>query len=703
MSESFVQETLHDSKIISQRVISELESSQHQILVAMAWFTDFNIYEVIQRKIRQGVEVILILSDRKENYKLDFDALVQDGATVLKIKNVGWGMMHQKFCIIDQSLVITGSYNWTVNAKKNHENVIISKFPKTVNEYIDMFFNIKNKTEESSSTNETLTSSQEEPQENLQEESQRIKTDSITETIPVREESPKKRYANFYEQSLFEFSESLDQHIATEVGTFDKELLKEEAYQRAAENKGDEQVLPHVMNSLYSNFINGIEVVEEKKARLRSKIDEQVKISSAHVSMRTENEIETINQNVQIEKQHLEDSIQQINQEIEEKQFQIKNNRQTKIPFLHDKIDGLKEKIQTLKLDFVAPPLNLPMTILLTFMAIFLISYLFVFYSSVAYIFIFSKEDAMAMINRGLITETPEVFNAHAISKIWDKGIGGILFLFLFVAIPLGLGVMKLIMPEEKEEQTSFYSKHIQPHLGLLLILIVDVFIAFRVAKNINEVEYLSNRIDVQYGWMDIIQTENFWLVFILGSLGVYLFSIVMNKLFEQFDKRNSTLQKEKAKYLVEEKQKEIEEIKLEINQLEENINQYESALILYKDQKNTINEKLQNLPILTNEKINRLNNQLLSYQEKLNHLAEVYKSQVENDDLPISKAEIQNRVNIYMEGWSKYLYEIYSIEKARQHTSDAIGQCELWLKNYPFEERNHSSMITKALVIENN
>lgn len=89
MSESFVQETLHDSKIISQRVISELESSQHQILVAMAWFTDFNIYEVIQRKIRQGVEVILILSDRKENYKLDFDALVQDGATVLKIKNVG--------------------------------------------------------------------------------------------------------------------------------------------------------------------------------------------------------------------------------------------------------------------------------------------------------------------------------------------------------------------------------------------------------------------------------------------------------------------------------------------------------------------------------------------------------------------------------------------------------------------------------------
>jgi len=38
----------------------------------------------------------------------------------------GYAAMHNKFAVIDQRIVITGSYNWTTNATQNNdENLII--------------------------------------------------------------------------------------------------------------------------------------------------------------------------------------------------------------------------------------------------------------------------------------------------------------------------------------------------------------------------------------------------------------------------------------------------------------------------------------------------------------------------------------------------------------------------------------------------
>ena len=35
-------------------------------------------------------------------------------------------MMHNKFCVIDRSTVINGSYNWSYKARQNHENITVS-------------------------------------------------------------------------------------------------------------------------------------------------------------------------------------------------------------------------------------------------------------------------------------------------------------------------------------------------------------------------------------------------------------------------------------------------------------------------------------------------------------------------------------------------------------------------------------------------
>lgn len=93
----------------------------------MAWFTDDELFDILIDKANQGVVVSVIVADHSDNEKLNFDLLnhIPTGE-VIKIKNVGYGMMHQKFCIIDRKIVINGSYNWSKNAKNNHENVIVT-------------------------------------------------------------------------------------------------------------------------------------------------------------------------------------------------------------------------------------------------------------------------------------------------------------------------------------------------------------------------------------------------------------------------------------------------------------------------------------------------------------------------------------------------------------------------------------------------
>ena len=51
--------------------------------------------------------------------------------------------MHNKFCIIDNTTVITGSYNWTVNANTNDENISVLNDQTTAALYTQEFRRIK--------------------------------------------------------------------------------------------------------------------------------------------------------------------------------------------------------------------------------------------------------------------------------------------------------------------------------------------------------------------------------------------------------------------------------------------------------------------------------------------------------------------------------------------------------------------------------
>ncbi|MDP3928507.1 MAG: phospholipase D-like domain-containing protein [Bacteroidota bacterium] len=131
---------------IAERIQQEISKAQKSVFIAVAWFTNKNLFNELVNKARNGCTVSLIISNDNINLNssIDFDQLITAKSKVYKIGNGDTELMHNKFCVIDYSTVITGSYNWSYKAESNFENVIITSNDTTLAEqFISEFNNIR--------------------------------------------------------------------------------------------------------------------------------------------------------------------------------------------------------------------------------------------------------------------------------------------------------------------------------------------------------------------------------------------------------------------------------------------------------------------------------------------------------------------------------------------------------------------------------
>lgn len=128
---------------IAERIQQEISKAQKSVFIAVAWFTNKNLFNELVNKARNGCTVSLIISNDNINLNssLDFEQLLTAKSKVYKIGNGDTELMHNKFCVIDYSTVITGSYNWSYKAESNFENVIITSNDTTLAEQFISEFN----------------------------------------------------------------------------------------------------------------------------------------------------------------------------------------------------------------------------------------------------------------------------------------------------------------------------------------------------------------------------------------------------------------------------------------------------------------------------------------------------------------------------------------------------------------------------------
>ncbi len=131
---------------ISARIAQRLRAATHEIIAAVAWFTDPELFDALCRQAGQGRRVRLAVLDDPINVapgRLNFRRLQEIGGEVFMIPGAGGTnapIMHHKFCVIDRATIIMGSYNWTKRAQDNDENIVVlSDAVELAADYLDAF------------------------------------------------------------------------------------------------------------------------------------------------------------------------------------------------------------------------------------------------------------------------------------------------------------------------------------------------------------------------------------------------------------------------------------------------------------------------------------------------------------------------------------------------------------------------------------
>lgn len=109
---------------IQNRILAALDGAQVSIRVMMAWFTNETLFNKLLEKAQEGVDVQVAIFDDGINRKHGVDIEQLPHRRIARGQR--GGLMHDKFCVIDNQIVITGSYNWSDNAEfRNDENVSV--------------------------------------------------------------------------------------------------------------------------------------------------------------------------------------------------------------------------------------------------------------------------------------------------------------------------------------------------------------------------------------------------------------------------------------------------------------------------------------------------------------------------------------------------------------------------------------------------
>ncbi len=128
---------------IQSQIIEQLNSAKFSIWIAVAWFTDKVLFDLLIEKKKQGVnvQVIVINDEINARYGQPYESHFETHRVnpTGKYENI----MHHKFCIIDLRTVIHGSYNWTNKARWNKETISIDVSRELAEQFAQQFIDLK--------------------------------------------------------------------------------------------------------------------------------------------------------------------------------------------------------------------------------------------------------------------------------------------------------------------------------------------------------------------------------------------------------------------------------------------------------------------------------------------------------------------------------------------------------------------------------
>jgi phosphatidylserine/phosphatidylglycerophosphate/cardiolipin synthase-like enzyme len=140
----------HFDRNIQEQIREVLNTAKFSIRIAMYNFNDKSLFNLICRKAEEGIEVEILLDSKStENRYILNDLsprLAKAGGSIFLYENENgnFSIMHNKFCLVDDRIFLTGSYNWTNNASKySNENIVVVDDFLATYEYTKKFNQLK--------------------------------------------------------------------------------------------------------------------------------------------------------------------------------------------------------------------------------------------------------------------------------------------------------------------------------------------------------------------------------------------------------------------------------------------------------------------------------------------------------------------------------------------------------------------------------
>lgn len=129
---------------IQRRLIERIAAARATICLAMAWLTDAQLWAALLAAQKRGVlvRVLIAKDDINTHSGIDYQGLTRSGGKfgMVDMSHIGtYTKMHHKFCVIDTEICISGSYNWTNQAQRNAEDVLIVQDAQIAQHYARKF------------------------------------------------------------------------------------------------------------------------------------------------------------------------------------------------------------------------------------------------------------------------------------------------------------------------------------------------------------------------------------------------------------------------------------------------------------------------------------------------------------------------------------------------------------------------------------
>lgn len=116
-------------------IVSLINNSKKSIKVLAYNWTSVNIANAIAAAHRRGVEVRIILDKENQSRENEAVVIVNNNSSELNIRSIS-GISHNKVMIIDDSIVCTGSYNFSKAAnERNDENLLVIRSAEVATRY----------------------------------------------------------------------------------------------------------------------------------------------------------------------------------------------------------------------------------------------------------------------------------------------------------------------------------------------------------------------------------------------------------------------------------------------------------------------------------------------------------------------------------------------------------------------------------------